>query len=199
MKPLITLLFALAVSAQAATVTLTWDPSPDATSTNHAPVTYTVVANGQMYDAGNATMLFITNLIGGVEYAFNVVAVDKDGVWSDPSNVVKYTPSEGTPPAPHATFMSITRLSDGRYRVTQTWNPLPSSFMVTNYLMVVSIGATSVTNQVGTNTTASIVVPQFNSANVGLQAQNNQAFSALTNTYVYTKPRGVNNPRVTQP
>lgn len=186
---------ALATCAQAAaSVTVAWDPSITPN------VTYRVTVNGTItVDAGSATSVSVPNLTGGTAYTFACYAVDTNGVWSVPSNVVTFTPSDGVPPAPIPTSRSILRLADGSYRITVTWNPVASSYVVTNYLLIAQIGTLSYTNQAGTNLTAALTVPNFSAVNTYLQSQNNQAFSTLGFVVGYTQPGKSGNLKVTQP
>lgn len=187
------LIEALTSIAQAATVTLAWDPSPD------SPVTYRLVIDGATNDVGAALTHQVKDLIGGRTYTFRVHAVDTNGFWSDPSNTVIYTPSEGVPPAPVLVSQDGVVTALNQWTITLSWQAAPAPYVVTNYLMIVRQGTTSRTNQAGTNLTSQMTVPAFNTTEAFLQSQNNQGFSPLVQVGNYRKPGASRFLKVTQP
>jgi hypothetical protein len=79
------------VSMPAASVTLSWDPSPDPSVVSYN-VYYGVVSGAytNVASAGAATILTISNLFDGVTYYFAATALDNFGLESDFSNEVSY-------------------------------------------------------------------------------------------------------------
>lgn len=200
------ILEAMVCHTRAASVTLAWDHSPDAASTTNA-ITYRLMISGVPghigaleFDAKAQTSMTVTNLVGGIPYAFKVFAVDANGVWSDPSDTVFYTPSQGSPPSTTNYFTMIQRIPAGGYRVTLKWHPAPPEFMVTNYLMVADYSGGRYTNHVGTNLTGSMDVgDKFPLLIMSLQAENNQGFSATKIASTYTRPGAAKITRISQP
>jgi len=94
-------------------VTLAWDPSPDASVRTYEVSYYTVtgsvtnsgaltnIANSvtNVMSASTNAFLTVTNLQEGATYAFFVVAVDGNGLKSEPSNTITYTVASPTQPA----------------------------------------------------------------------------------------------------
>jgi len=76
----------------AASVTLTWDPSPDATVTGYR-IYYGVASRSytNIVDAGDATSITISNLVEGVTYYFAATAYNVLGMESEFSDEVSYT------------------------------------------------------------------------------------------------------------
>src|SRR5436190_1898790 len=95
---------ALSAQANAASVTLAWDPS---TSTNLAGYRVYSGPASRVYPnsvfAGNVTMMAVSNLTINVSSFFSVTAVNSSGTESDFSNEIEYTP---TNPAPAITLTS---------------------------------------------------------------------------------------------
>lgn len=95
---------ALTTQAFAEQVRLAWDPP----ATGPAPAGYIVrygpdgVAATKEADAGVKTSLTVTALVPGTTYAFHVVAYDKAGRTSGPSNVLRVTLPAPSPPSPSA-------------------------------------------------------------------------------------------------
>lgn len=197
MKTLLTLLFALCIFAQSAfsaTVTLAWDPSPD------PPVTYRIIIDGSITnDVGDVLTCQVQNLIAGQTYTFTSYAVDTNGFWSDPSNTVSYTPSEGSPPPPILLSQDGVVTTSNVWRITVSWKPVLPAYAVTNYLMIVKQGTALRTNHVGTNLISVMTVQAFNTTEVFLQSQNNQGFSPLVQVGNYRKPGSSKFLKVTQP
>jgi len=87
------LLLWLTSVAQAASVTLAWSPSPDATVTGYRLYygdTSGTVTN--RLDVGAVLTGTVTNLVAGTNYFFYATAYDGFGVESEPSNTITYTP-----------------------------------------------------------------------------------------------------------
>lgn len=99
----VTVLFFLlcaTLSASAASVTLAWDASPDASVTGYR--IYYGVASGSYTNSatvGNVTNATLTNLSSGVHYYFAATAYDGVGNESVFSNETSYTPPVQTLPA----------------------------------------------------------------------------------------------------
>lgn len=201
-KLFLTLAFAIAGAfcsmAQAATVTLIWDPSPSAAT---KVLTYKMFVNGvAAYSNIGSTNLQVTNLTAGQPYQFYVTAVETGtGIESGPSNTLLYTPSLGAPPAPSLASQSITVLSGNQWRITLTWLDVGAQYVVTNYLVVCQQGSTFTTNQIGTNLTATTTVSVFSPTVFSLQAQNNQGFSPLNQVVAYVQPGAPRSLRAVQP
>lgn len=184
--------------AQAATVTLIWDPSPSAAT---KILTYRMYVNGlPSYSNIASTNLQVTNLTAGTAYQFYVTAVEAStGIESGPSNTLLYTPSLGAPPAPSLASQSITVLSGNQWRITLTWLDVGAQYVATNYLVVCQQGSTFSTNQVGTNLTATTTVSVFSPTVFSLQAQNNQGLSPLNQVVAYVQPGAPRSLRAVQP
>lgn len=97
-----------AESPVAPSVTLAWDPSPDATVIGYYFYVFfpgaEAVALPRQIDVGNTTEFTMTNLQSGVTYWFYVTAYNSYRIESDPSDVIDYTPDgetapDSTPPA----------------------------------------------------------------------------------------------------
>lgn len=96
---LIFILLCSALSASAASVTLAWDASPDASVTGYR--IYLGVASGAYTNAvvvGNVTNATLTNLTSGVTYYFAATAYDGNGLESAFSNETSYRPPLQTLP-----------------------------------------------------------------------------------------------------
>ena len=96
----------------AATVSLAWDPSPDADVVNYR--IYSGQSSGNYNwskDFGNVTNCTITNLQAGLRYWFVATAFNAGGAESDPSNELDYlVPASNTPP-----FISV--ITNQQFRV----------------------------------------------------------------------------------
>lgn len=184
--------------AQAATVTLIWDPSPSAAT---KVLTYKMYVSGlPAYTNIASTNLQVTNLTAGIAYQFYVTAVETaTGIESGPSNTLLYTPSLGAPPAPSLASQSITVLTGNRWRITLTWPDVGAQYVVTNYLAICQQGSTFTTNQVGTNLTATTTIAAVSPTVFFLQAQNNQGFSPLAQAVAYIQPGAPRSLRAFQP
>jgi len=82
-----------ALAASAATVTLAWDASPDASVTGYR--IYYGPASGSYTNSttvGNVTNATLTSLKAGAIYYFAATAYDGSGLESDFSNETSYTP-----------------------------------------------------------------------------------------------------------
>jgi len=103
-RPLFAILFLLVsftFSAMALqSITLTWDPSPDADVIGYNIYFGTQSGNyTNKVSAGNSTTVTISNLVEGVTYYFAATAYNTSGLESDPSNEISYT----VPGGPNAT------------------------------------------------------------------------------------------------
>lgn len=85
------------LSAQS--VSLAWDPSPDATVTGYA-VYYGEAPDSltNRVEAGNNLTVTVTNLVAAHTYYFVAVAYDGDGLESGPSNMISYEVPGPLPP-----------------------------------------------------------------------------------------------------
>ena len=197
------LIEALISHARAASVTLQWDPSPDTELVGGYRVYYAAAGstNVSTINVGLSTMANVPTLISGSTYTFFIVAVATNGIISDPSNVVTYTPVETFPPTFALTLIDQdgVTLSSNLWRITVRWNAAPAIYGVTNYLLIVEQGATSTTNQVGTNLVGVMTTPAFSTTKVFLQAQSPAGFSSLTHVGNYRKPGSSKFLKVTQP
>jgi hypothetical protein len=90
---LLFMVLAMASHAQTASVTLAWDPSPD---TNVAGYNvYYGPSSGNytnIVSPGNTTNVTVSGLMVGANYYFVATALSTDGLESDPSNEINYTP-----------------------------------------------------------------------------------------------------------
>lgn len=87
--------------AESASVTLAWDPSPDADVAGY--LVYSGVVSGFYglpLDVGPQTTATVSNLEEGVTHFFVVTAYNSWGLESDPSNEISYTPPVVTGPTP---------------------------------------------------------------------------------------------------
>ena len=82
----------------AQSVTLAWDPSPDATVVGYN-MKYGVASHnyGKISDVGIATSTTITGLAEGTTYFFAATSYDLHGLESDISNEIAYTVPNGLP------------------------------------------------------------------------------------------------------
>lgn len=94
-------IFASLSALAAPTVSLAWDPSPDADVTNYR--LYWGPGSGNYNgssDLGNVTNTVFTQLVPGGHYYFVVTAFNAGGAESDPSNEIDYlVPGGNSPPA----------------------------------------------------------------------------------------------------
>lgn len=104
----------------AATVSLAWDPSPDADVINYR--IYSGQGSGNYNwskDFGNVTNCVITNLVPGVHYWFVATCMNVGGAESDPSNEIDYlVPAANTPP-----FISV--ITNQQFIVGTPIPPIP--------------------------------------------------------------------------
>jgi hypothetical protein len=96
---LVALFLSLSATAHAASITLAWDASPDATVASYIlRVGETPGAYTRTIDAGAATQRAVDGLVQGKTYYFVVSSRASDGEESDPSNEISFTvPVSGVP------------------------------------------------------------------------------------------------------
>lgn len=186
---------ALSCRAQAASIGLQWDPSPD------------VVAGYKIYQGGlpaatvgaSETKGTVSNLVAGVSYSFFVTAFDANGVESDPSNTVQWAPADGNPVPPVLISQSVAKLSNSQWRVSVGWQPVSSRYVVSGYYVVFKQGALFLTNGVGTNISAVLTIPAVSPTVTYLQASNYFGLSALGQVATFSQPGASKNLRVVLP
>ncbi|HMP82706.1 MAG TPA: fibronectin type III domain-containing protein [Verrucomicrobiota bacterium] len=103
------LLVICAALVHAQSVTLAWEPSPDATVTGYR--IYYGDASGvytNFVDAGNATHCVVGGLAAGADYYFVATAYTASGVESLPSNEVQWTARPGSPVLAGGPWMKLT-------------------------------------------------------------------------------------------
>jgi hypothetical protein len=203
MKKLLSLAAALFASAilhaQAASVTLIWEPSPDAATV----VGYNVYQLGspmtKVATTTTATTVQVQNLVAGTSYSWFVTAVNKDGLESDPSNTASFTPAPGVPPAPLFASQAIKQLNSTQWQIDVAIQPIAASYAVTNYYVIITQGATVTKVPLGTALSKSITVPRFSPTSTAIQAENYLGLSAITPGVIYGAPGKSPNLRVTAP
>src|SRR5688572_16549962 len=78
--------------ANAARVTLRWDPSPDSNVVGYRVHAQQIgAAPKTSLDVSNTSVATIDNLVEGATYSIYITAYDSSRVESDPSNQVSYT------------------------------------------------------------------------------------------------------------
>lgn len=98
MKKLFSILAFLSMATMLFAVGLAWDPSPDSSVTGYA--IYYGKSSGvwtTRVDVGNVTNTTITLVADGSTYFFVATAYDANGLESEPSNEVNYTPPNQQP------------------------------------------------------------------------------------------------------
>lgn len=95
----VSLLLLSNIPVNSGSITLGWDPSPDAAHVQYymihignAPGQYNAWTNAQL-----RTQQTVTNIMPGRSYYFAVTAVGTNGLASDFSNEVEYKPAVGAP------------------------------------------------------------------------------------------------------
>lgn len=148
--------FAVSMSSWAATfasIGLTWNRAPEhsADTTYHVSVGEASGEYTRVVEAGTNTVVTIDNLEPGKTYFFMCRAF-ADGLYSEPSNEVSYTPPTGDPVGEVAYFV-ILRTSE---KIQVKWNPNPAGQLVFLYELQYRLeGATDFTSilmpEVGTS------------------------------------------------
>lgn len=181
------------VHAQAASVGLTWDPSPDP-----RVVGYKLYQDGVAVQTNIvSTTTTASNLVAGVQYAWYVTAFDTNNIQSDPSNTLLFTPAPGVPPAPVLGSANIVELNATQWRITANILPVGTQYVATNYFVIIKQGTTMTTNAFGTNLTAIVTVPRFSPTVMTLQAANYVGLGAVSSGTSFSAPGKSSNLRVT--
>ncbi|MBI5585757.1 MAG: fibronectin type III domain-containing protein, partial [Deltaproteobacteria bacterium] len=111
------MLLFLVVQAQAAQVTLAWDPNTETDLAGYK--LYYGTSSGNYSNSvamGNVTTYIVANLTDGVTYYFSLTAIDQEGFESGYSNEISYT---STPPTTQF-ILTINRTGTGNGTVTNT-------------------------------------------------------------------------------
>jgi len=180
-------------------VTLAWDPSPDADVTGYN-LYYGVVGAAQTnrVDAGAALTSTVSNLLAGTTYFFTATAYNADGVESEPCNTVTYTPTTTAMPAPlawgpptpieYGTSLGASQLNaTSEVAGTFVYDPRPGTVLNADPAQVLSVRFTPLdsTNCAPSTTTVSLDVLRRNLTIVANDASKlyGAALPALTASY----------------
>lgn len=137
---------------QTASVTLAWDPSPDAASVTSYKV-HSGVSSGvyeRVDKAGTNTIYTVTNLVIGAEYFFAATAVGTNGLESEFSNEISYIVEE--PPMPPSNIgvsqvVELTVVIEGSEDLTN-WSALANFTVVIDSDKPVGNFRSAVTNRI---------------------------------------------------
>lgn len=123
----------------------------------------------------------------GVTVTYNVTAVNTDGLESDLSDSVLYTPARLTPITPTLTSSLLTN-NGWSWGLSIGWAALPKDFGSVTYRVAVTQAGTVITNLTTTNFTASFKVPARSPTSISITASNYLGVSSSGPIVTYAVP-----------